>query len=54
MIYVGRDDGAALCHFLPHEFRLEAFPDGDELHLGGDDSLTGVIQLGYSLTGLGL
>ena len=46
VIDVGRDDGAAAGDLAADQLGREAFAEGDELHLGGDLSAAGVVELG--------
>src|SRR5690606_33531837 len=52
VIDVGWNDRAAARDFAADELRIEAFADRDELHLGCDDAVPRVVELGGAAAGL--
>ncbi len=53
MIDIGRNNGSAAGELGSHKLWIAAFPDSHKLHLGGDDSLTGIMKLRHITPGFG-
>src|SRR4029453_6485151 len=53
VVDVGGDDGPAPRHLVPDDLEIHALAQGDELHLGGDLTAPGVVELGDGAPGGG-